>query len=257
MDFEKYAEMLKLNVGEIVKLKKSKKNGKMIAYSSSGKVILFENSKELHEGYVQITKVHEKERVYIARGQNVPFDYYYGISNDEFEEVLKELGFVEEYTREFNYDTGDGEYPNKFKVYANIDRKMLLTVETWNTKDEESYNSINLTFAVNTLGTIWHVLERYGFSHGGGNTSTFDLVRSTLDFPLHKIMDLQLGVNGWNGNHPSLWCYADGHPDEYPSCNQFFIDAAKRIYEFHDDIDKLFDIRTAEAIERYKENMTK
>lgn len=31
MDFEKYAEMLKLNVGEVVKLKKSKKNGKMIA----------------------------------------------------------------------------------------------------------------------------------------------------------------------------------------------------------------------------------
>ena len=170
MDFEKYAEMLKLNVGEIVKLKKSKKNGKLIAYSSSGKVILFENSKELHVGYVQITKVHEKERVYIARGQNVPFDYYHGISNDELEEVLKDLGFVEEYTREFNYDTGDGEYPNKFKVYANLDRKMLLTVETWNTKDEESYNSIKLTLAINTLGTIWHVLESYGFSHGGGNT---------------------------------------------------------------------------------------
>ena len=94
MDFEKYAEMLKLNVGEIVKLKKSKKNGKMIAYSSSGKVILFENSKELHEGYVQITKVHEKERVYIARGQNVPFDYYYGISNDEFEEVKKARNMI-------------------------------------------------------------------------------------------------------------------------------------------------------------------
>lgn len=257
MDFEKYAKMLKLNVGDIVKLKKSKKNGKLIAYSDIGKVILFDNSKDLHAGYAEITKVHEKETVYIAHGRNVPFDYYYGIPNDELEEVLKNLGFVEEYTKEFMYDTGDGEYPNKFTVYANLDRKMLLSVETWNTKDRESCNSINLTFAVDTFGASWHALERYGFSHGDGKTSTFNIVSSTISFPLHKIMDLQSRVSGWGGNTPSLWCYADGTPDVLPDGFQFYIDAAKRIYDFHDDIDKLFDIRTDESIERYKANMAK
>lgn len=257
MELEEYAKAFKVNVGDIAKLKKSKRDGKLIAYNRDGKVILFDNSRDLHKGFVEITKVQEKKTAYIAHGRNVPFDFYCGIPHAEFEEVLKNLGFVEEYTKEFMYNTDDEEYPNKFKVYANVSRKMLITVETWDTKDEESYNSVNITFAINVLGMHWRVLENYGFSHGGGSISTFNLVNNTLDFPLHRVMDLQMKVDDWNGHTPSLWCYADGQPDVYPDDIKFYIDAANRIYDFKDDIDMMFNIRTSETIERYKANLSK
>ena len=231
--------------GQIFKLHKSKKNGNFIAYTTLGKVILIKNQNELHHGFAKITSFVDKGNYFLATMENVPFDFYYGYENDEvipydeFKEVLKMLDFTQEYTE--NIDEN-----NIFDIWANLNTGTLVTIETWNKDGEKSYNSVNVYIPTgNTLAFGYHNID--GFSHGGYNVCCFNLVNNKMDFPLRNILSYSSNSKNWNGEHPSLWHYGEGH-------DLNFAKILSKIYNFNDDIATIFNMKIEEAFKRYAEN---
>ena len=58
--------------GNIYRLKKSKRNGKLIAYTDTGKVIIPDNQGSLHYGFAKVEEFQDKGNCYIAKMKNVP-----------------------------------------------------------------------------------------------------------------------------------------------------------------------------------------
>ena len=161
--------------GQVFKLCKSKKNGNLISYTPEGKVVLIKNQKELHNGYAKVTSFVDKGNYILATMENVPYDFYYGYENDEvipyeeFKEVLKNLGFTQEYTEDIDEN-------NMFDVWANLETGVLITIETWNRDGEKSYNSVLIshpniekdkTYTVET-GTETATVEMSSLIYGSG-----------------------------------------------------------------------------------------
>lgn len=239
--------------GNIYRLKKSKRNGKLIAYADTGKVIIPDNQGSLHHGFAKITSFIDKGNCFVAQMENVVHDFYYGyedeevIPYDELVEVFKLYGFKHEYQLPIDEK-------NIFDVWANLKTGALITIETWNKGADESwdgrehvtYNSVNVCIPTeNTL--VFRLHERTGFSHGGYNLCCFNLVHNKTDFPLQNVLGYCSNSRNWNGEHPHLWHYGDGD-------NINFAKILTRIYDFEDDIGTLFNMKIEKALERYKEN---
>ena len=85
---------MEVKEGDIIRIKKSKRDGKPIAYDRNGKVILLRNRDKLRYGYGKVTSIYEKTAYYTATAENCICDFYMGgtdeetISVEEFEQVL-------------------------------------------------------------------------------------------------------------------------------------------------------------------------
>lgn len=231
--------------GQVFKLYKSKKNGNLISYTPEGKVVLIKNQKELHNGYAKVTSFVDKGNYILATMENVLYDFYYGYENDEvipyeeFKEVLKNLGFTQEYTEDIDEN-------NVFDVWADLNTGNLVTIETWNKDGKKSYNSVKVYIPTgNTLALGYHNID--GFSHGGYNVCCFNLVNNKMDFPLRNILSYSSNSKNWNGDHPSLWHYGEGFDLNYAK-------VLSKIYLFKDDIATLFNMKLEKTFERYAQN---
>ena len=245
-EIEKTNGFFEIEEGKIYRLRKSKKNKRLVAFTEYGKVILAENEKELHPGFAKIVSFQDKGRCFVARMENVPYDFYieYGengtvaIPYDEFKEVLESLGFKHEYREKINEE-------NFFDVWANLNSGVLITIETWNKDGERGYNSVKCYVPTNGLFTM---RESTGFSSGSSSLTCFNIVHNTRDFPLHGCLAFNNGSMNWGGNHPALWHYGEGHDINYAK-------ALAKIRKFKDaDIGERFNMQLDEAIKQYAKN---
>lgn len=238
--------MYSIHKNDIIRIRKSKKDGKLISYDELGKVVLIKNQADLKIGFGKVTSIIEKEKYYIATLEQVPYDIYYGydenetIPYSELCEVLKMLKFTQELTLPIDDD-------NFFDVWANLDTGDLITIETWNHKEEETYNTINLYIPTGN-NLAFSLSNNYiGFSFGGFQTCCFNAIWCKSDTPLRTLLKYSSKNKNWNGDHPNLWHYGDGH-------NFDFSEVLKRIYDCKDDIGTLFNMKIEDSLKRYKEN---
>lgn len=49
-----------VSVGDILRIRKSKRDGKPIAYAPNGKVVIIKNKDEIHFGYGEVLSITEK-----------------------------------------------------------------------------------------------------------------------------------------------------------------------------------------------------
>ena len=237
-----------ISIGTVVRVRKSKKNGKLMAYSEWGKVILISNQKGLHVGFAEVTSFSDRGNYYIATVKNVAirlFIRYYdengttAVPYDEFMEILKTQGFKPEYSEPIDEN-------NVFDVWANLNSGVLITIETWNQDGERGYNSVKCYVPVSGCG--FGMRNSYGFSSGTSYLSCFNIVHSTRDFPLRDCLAFNNGSMNWAGSHPSLWHYGERDDINYAK-------ALAKIRKFKDaDIGERFNMQLDESFAAYAKN---
>ena len=238
-----------LSVDKPRRLHRSTKNGKLIAYTDYGKVIIIRNQKNLHNGFAKITSYRDAGNCFVADMENVVSDFYYSYDDDkdtipysEFQKVLKSFGYVHEYSEPINEN-------NDFHVWANLDIGSIITIEEWNEDGGKSYNSVEMW--IPTHGSVFAInIEYSGFSYGRYNLCCFDLVNCKAEYPMRSILKMRDKENkSWNGEVPHLWHYGYGKDVD-------FIKAARSIYKFKDadEIIKTFDIDVEGYVDRVLES---
>jgi hypothetical protein len=145
-----------ISADNVYRIRRSKKNGKLISYNEYGKVIIIKNWKSLHVGYGKVVSFENRENCILATMKNVPYDFYEeynektgeveAVPYEELTRILQELGFAHEYKEDIDKD-------NIFDVWANLDSGVLITIETWNQDGERGYNSVNCYVPANGLLT--------------------------------------------------------------------------------------------------------
>ena len=227
-----------LSVDKPRRLHRSIKNGKLIAYTDYGKVIVIRNQKNLHNGFAKITSYRDAGNCFVADMENVVSDFYYSyddkdtIPYSEFQKVLKSFGYVHEYSEPINEN-------NDFHVWANLDIGSIITIEEWNEDGRRTYNSAKMWIPTHDL-TYTNIRNNtyLGLSHGGYTLCCFNLVHAKAEYPIRSILELRDKNNkDWNGEVPSMWHYGYGQDVD-------FIKAARTIYKFKDadEIIKTFNI---------------
>lgn len=237
-----------ISADKVYRIRRSKKNGKLISYNEYGKVIIIKNWKNLHVGYGKVVSFENRENCILATMKNVPYDFYEeynektgeveAVPYEELTRILQELGFAHEYKEDIDKD-------NIFDVWANLDSGVLITIETWNQDGERGYNSVNCYVPSNGFFTM---PESTGFSNGSSFLSCFNIVHNTRDFPLHECLAFNNGSMNWGGNHPALWHYGEGYDINYAK-------ALAKIRKFKDaDIGERFNMQLDESFAAYAKN---
>lgn len=232
----------------VYRIRRSKKNGKLISHNEYGKIIIIKNWKSLHVGYGKVVSFENRENCILATMKNVSYDFYMeynektgeveAVPYEELTRILQELGFAHEYKEDIDKD-------NIFDVWANLDSGVLITIETWNQDGERGYNSVNCYVPTNGFFTM---PESTGFSNGSIFLSCFNIVHNTRDFPLHECLAFNNGSMNWGGNHPALWHYGEGHDINYAK-------ALSKIRKFKDaDIGERFNMQLDDAFKQFAKN---
>ena len=231
--------------GEVYRLKKSRRNDKLIAYTDTGKVIIPVNQNSLHFGFAKVNNFIDKGNCYVAEMENVPYDFYYGydegetIPYDEFCEVLKNHNFKHEYQTKIDNT-------NFFDVWVNLDTGSLITIETWDVFGIKTYDSVYVYITIDKKD-FWKIRRFSGFVTGDESVCRFNLCNSVVDRPLSIILSLSNNSRNWNSNTPDLWHYGDG-------AHINFAKALARIYDFKDDVGTLFNMKLDETFAKYAKN---
>lgn len=240
------------SINDVVRIRKSKRNGKLISYDRMGKVILIKNQNDLRIGFGKVTSIVEKDKYYITTLEQTPYDIYYGCGKDEtipyneLKEVLTMLNFTKELTIPIKKESYELDEGNFFEIWANLDTGDLITIETWFQDGEESYNTIKLFIPTGNSLAFSFTNDYSGFSSGGRNTCCFNTIWCKDDTPLRYLLKFSSKSKNWNGDHPHLWHYGDGD-------NFNFSEVLKRIYDCKDDIGTLFNMQIEEQLKRYAE----
>lgn len=232
-----------LDEGAVLRVKESHRNNrrKIVGYDALGKVVIARNGDTVKPGFAKVKNIVEKDKCYIADMENVAYDYYEGIPLPELQQALAGMGFVLEYAE-------DIDDKNQFLVYANLTGGEMVAIETWGDYDNE-YNTIDVYIPTED-GLRFSGSDRLGFTNGTQKLCCFNAVFSEVDYPIHAIMDCSSRSRNWNGHTPNLW-----HYKEMKNCSkEEYIRVAKKIFSFADNVDRLFNIRTAEYIKRCEEN---
>lgn len=238
-----------ISTDNVYRIRRSKKNGKLISYNEYGKVIIIKNWKSLHVGYGKVVSFENRENCILATMKNVPYDFYEeynektgeveAVPYEELTRILQELGFAHEYKEDIDKD-------NIFDVWANLNSGVLITIETWNQDGERGYNSVKCYVPVSGCG--FGMRESTGFSHGTSYLSCFNIVHNTRDFPLRDCLAFNNGSMDWHGYTPSLWHYGEGHDINYAK-------ALAKIRKFADpDIGERFNMQLDESFAAYAKN---
>lgn len=238
-----------ISADNVYRIRRSKKNGKLISYNEYGKVIIIKNWKSLHVGYGKVVSFENRENCILATMKNVPYDFYEeynektgeveAVPYEELTRILQELGFAHEYKEDIDKN-------NIFDVWANLDSGVLITIETWNRDGERGYNSVKCYVPVS--GCAFAMRESTGFSYGTSYLSCFNIVHNTRDFPLHDCLAFNNGSMNWAGSSPALWHYGEGHDINYAK-------ALAKIRKFKDaDIGERFNMQLDDAFKQYAKN---
>lgn len=243
-----------ISADNVYRIRRSKKNGKLISHNEYGKVIIIKNWKNLHVGYGKVVSFENRENCILATMKNVSYDFYEeykgktgeveAIPYEELTHILQDLGFTHEYKEDIDKD-------NIFDVWANLNSGALITIETWNQDGERGYNSVNCYVPANcyvAANGLFTMRESTGFSNGSSFLSCFNIVHNTRDFPLHECLAFNNGSMNWGGNHPALWHYGEGHDINYAK-------ALAKIRKFKDaDIGERFNMQLDDAFKQYAKN---
>lgn len=134
-----------ISADNVYRIRRSKKNGKLISHNEYGKIIIIKNWKSLHVGYGKVVSFENRENCILATMKNVSYDFYMeynektgeveAVPYEELTRILQELGFAHEYKEDIDKD-------NIFDVWANLNSGVLITIETWNQDGEQGYNSV-------------------------------------------------------------------------------------------------------------------
>lgn len=238
-----------ISADNVYRIRRSKKNGKLISHNEYGKIIIIKNWKSLHVGYGKVVSFEDRENCILATMKNVSYDFYMeynkktgeveAIPYEELTRILQELGFAHEYKEDIDKD-------NIFDVWANLDSGVLITIETWNQDGERGYNSVKCY--VPTNGGGFTMRQSTCFSHGSSYLSCFNIVRNTRDFPLHECLEFNNDSMDWHGSVPALWHYGEVHDVNYAK-------ALAKIRKFKDaDIGERFNMQLDEAFKQYAKN---
>lgn len=236
-----------LSVDKPRRLHRSTKNGKLIAYTDYGKVIIIRNQKNLHNGFAKITSYRDAGNCFVADMENVVSDFYYSyddkdtIPYSEFQKVLKSFGYVHEYSEPIIEN-------NDFHVWANLDTGSIITIEEWNNDGGKSYNSVKMWIPTHN-STFINNNEYLGLCYGEYSLCCFNLVNCKAEYPMRSILKLRdKNSKDWNGEVPSMWHY--GYDE-----NVDLIKAARSIYKFKDadEIIKAFNIDVEGHVNRILE----
>ena len=159
----------------VYRIRRSKKNGKLISHNEYGKIIIIKNWKSLHVGYGKVVSFENRENCILATMKNVSYDFYMeynektgeveAVPYEELTRILQELGFAHEYKEDIDKD-------NIFDVWANLNSGVLITIETWNQDGERGYNSVKCYVPVSGCG--FGMRNSTGFSYGTSYLSCFN-----------------------------------------------------------------------------------
>ena len=80
-----------ISADNVYRIRRSKKNGKLISYNEYGKVIIIKNWKSLHVGYGKVVSFENRENCILATMKNVSYDFYeeYNEKTGKIEEVFE------------------------------------------------------------------------------------------------------------------------------------------------------------------------
>lgn len=238
-----------ISADNVYRIRRSKKNGKLISHNEYGKIIIIKNWKSLHVGYGKVVSFENRENCILATMKNVSYDFYMeyfektgeveAVPYEELTRILQELGFAHEYKEDIDKD-------NIFDVWANLNSGVLITIETWNQDGEQGYNSVKCYVPVSGCG--FGMRNSTGFSYGTSYLSCFNIVHNTRDFPLHDCLAFNNGSMNWAGSNPALWHYGEGHDINYAK-------ALAKIRKFKDaDIGERFNMQLDDAFKQYAKN---
>lgn len=227
-----------ISVGDVLRAKCSKRDGRLIAYSNTGKIVLFKNREMLRSGFVSVDKVLcEKENYILVTAQNIAYDYYAGsdgvIPYTELCEVLTNLGFVREYLTTIDSD-------NVFDVWADLLTGNLITIETWNRDGAVGYNHIYVYVPTGDT-TAFTASTASGFAQGSYSVCCFDVQFCKVPHPIRYILSKSSGTCNWNGETPDMWHYGDTRPIDHAK-------VLERLYACADNINELFNMRVEDSI---------
>lgn len=65
-----------ISADNVYRIRRSKKNGKLISHNEYGKVIIIKNWKNLHVGYGKVVSFENRENCILATMKNVSYDFY-------------------------------------------------------------------------------------------------------------------------------------------------------------------------------------
>ena len=239
-----------ISTDNVYRIRRSKKNGKLISHNEYGKVIIIKNWKSLHAGYGKVVSFENRENCILATMKNVSYDFFMeynektgeveAVPYEELTRILQELGFAHEYKEDIDKD-------NIFDVWANLNSGVLITIETWNKDGERGYKSVKCYVPMNGTFTM-PMCKSTGFSNSNSYLSCFNIVHNTRDFPLRELLAFNNGSMDWRGSHPALCHYGEGHDINYAK-------ALAKIRKFKDaDIGERFNMQLDEAFKQYAKN---
>ena len=206
-----------------------------------GKIIILHSTKShpIHKGFVKLESVYENKKSYTAVGSNVPYDYYDGISVDEFYQVLEVWGFTPEYETIIKDN-------KKYRVFAHLDKGLLITCEEYSIPGSSilEFNSIemyvpNTSKKFHTMG--FRELTYLGMKERNPKVMVFELLHSNITRALRFFVNNAPIDHNWYHGRPNLWHYEDSFNAPID-----FYTTYLRIKEFKDDLCTLWGMQTPE-----------
>lgn len=214
-----------------------------------GRIIMFNSSKSnpIHNGFVKVESISERNKCYVAYGQNVPYDYYKGITPEEFYQALKVWGFVPEYETTIVDN-------KKYRAFAHLEKGLLVTCEEGGYKDAIHPTLKSIKMFVPNTSKKFHSLSqlderRLGLQMRCPQYVMFDLTKSKITRSLRFFVNNAPVDYNWRKGAPILLHYNDPHDS-----NEDYHIAYTRIQNFKDDICALWNVATPEE---YRNGMHK
>ena len=198
--------MDKISEHSFVRFEKGKKEN-FIGHTEEGKVILSRN--EADAGYYELSNIAEKETVIVANTKKVPYDYFPGITYEEFLDVLQYNGFKIGFIEDFHRENGDYSGDDHLVFAYDLNTRIIIVAESWDSG--RTFNSIE----VYCPGIDAFKVKTRLFSHGSGDLAVFNLVYTDIFYQnigvIHMLKEnmkaiVEAGKNVYRGNHIiSLW----------------------------------------------------
>lgn len=200
----KFKENCEIN--DVVLIKEGK-DGKLIAYTDYGKVIIPINKVKC--GYAKVIEIVKiSEKYILVKMENIIKDYYDDISYEEFKEVLKINGYKIGFDRPFE---SKHEYGTEHQILAyNLSNGIVIVAETF--YGSKTFNTIK-AYCPNVKVSAF--LRHRLMSQGNESMTVFDLCYGrNFETPLTHINSL-VENKFWSSNEDiNLWTYADSDNDD-------------------------------------------
>lgn len=199
---------------------KEGKNGRHISRDLFGKIIIGENCSE--PGFYILKELKELKNCYIAKiDKKVNFDYYPGMSYDEFKKFILHRGYKLAFEMPFKYEGLD---EMRLVVYSEK-YNMIVVADT--IKGKKKFNDIYCyCYGVNGLQSL---RDRY-FSKGSRYSTVYNIVNGGNEGALHCVEHYSFTC--WKptirlSDIPSGFTYADNLIDEkdYSFYKNIFLDS--------------------------------